>query len=185
MGLFSFLGIVAGDTVLENNDNQIVFDNFIVQGQKQSILTYKKGCMKDMLGNPIDNVSNNILSDTYLSLYDSLVDSDIITKKVTSSSLFTWSNTYIISKTISLDAKNIEEILEKKNNKDYQKVKECFVIDFTKLSTFLKNYKYNPTDQVEVLNPGKTGGKQNKTKKNKTKKKKTNRKNKKEKITRN
>jgi len=174
MSFFTFLGIAAADTALEKNENQITFENFVVQAQKQSILTYKKGCLKGWFGKSLENPSAGTVSDTYLMLYDCLVDVNIITKQITSSSVFTWSNSYIISKTISLDAKNIEELLEKKNSSDYKKIKECFVIDFAKLSALLKKYTYNPTDQFNVIGKvvgGRRTRKQKKTLKTKISKK--------------
>jgi hypothetical protein len=172
MGLLSILGIAAVDNTLENVENQITFENFVVQAQNQSILTYNPGCIKGWFGKPLDKLSTGETSDRYLMLYDCLVDINIIVKEIKPSSLITWTNSYIISKTISLDAKNIQEMLEKKNSSDYNKIKTCFKIDFEKLSSLLKDYKHNPTDMVEVF--GKLGGSasHNNKRKRKTKKQK-------------
>lgn len=173
--ILAFLGLgVAADVAVEKTENQITFDNFIVQAQNTKqfsppILKYKKGCLKGWFGKPLDEVPYGVMNGTYNMLYDCLVDVDIITKKITKGGIVTWGRSYRVSKTIPLDSNNIKALLEKKNSSDYQNVKECFEINFETLSKLLTTYTYDPTDQIAILNP-KRGGKNSSRRTNKKRK---------------
>lgn len=169
--IFVFLGIEAAGAAVEKTENQITFENFIVQAENTKrfnppILQYKKGCLKGWFGKPLDEVPYGVMNGTYNMLYDCLVDVDIITKKLTKGGIVTWGRSYRVSKDIPLGGNNIKALLEKKNSSDYQNVKKCFEINFETLSKLLTTYTYDPTDQVAILNP-KRGGKRRTNKKRK------------------
>jgi hypothetical protein len=105
--MLGVLGIHAMDKGIEKNANEILFDNFIVQAKKQSILTLKSGCQKPFMWGPV-----------YIALYDCLVEVKIIDKRMTKSAFFTWESTYTVTKTISLEPNHIQQLLEKRASKD-------------------------------------------------------------------
>ena len=164
--VLAFFGVVAADTAIEKNENQITFENFIIQVQNTKkfsppILQYRKGCMKGWSGKLEDEPPYGMINGTYNMLYDCLVNVGIITRKITKGGIITWSRSYTISKTIPLDGNNIKALLEKDNSRDYTDIKKCFDINFDTLSRLLTAYKYNSTDQFAALNmkKGVKGGK--------------------------
>lgn len=159
--LLGFLGVEAAEKGIQNTRNEMTFENFVVQAQKQSIITYRKGCIKSSItGKPLDTPPYGMNS-IYNGLYDALVEVGIIKRELTALSVLTWSSKFTISTSISLEAKNIQRLLEN-NSKDYAHLRECFVIDFHNLSRLLKNYKHNVTDEYEMYVPKrKLGGGRN------------------------
>lgn len=149
------LGITAADTAIQQSENQILFENFIVLAEKQNLLAQNETC------------TSKVDKDKYLDLYDALVDADIIVKKINTKSLFTWSSSYVISNKIDLGEDNLRTILEKRKSTLYVELIKCYNIDYKKLSNLLLTYKYNPTDQLEIL---KTGGKRKNKKRRRTRK---------------
>ena len=160
MEFLEILGfITAKDTAIQSAEQQITFENFIVQAQNKGILSQKH-----------NNCPNQPSKDDYLLLYDALVDAEIIVKKINGFSVITWSSSYTISNKISKEPKDLETTMENKNSNYYNKLKPCFVVDWKKLSEFLIQYKYHPTDQLRVLAGG---GKRKARKTKKMRKRKT------------
>lgn len=156
MDVFGWLGlgvVTAADTAIQKTEQQITFENFVVQAQSKGILSQQNNC------------PNQPSKDDYLSLYDALVDAEIINKKATGWSFITLTSSYTISNTISKEPNDLETIMENRNSKYYVKLKPCFVVDWKKLSEFLKQYKYSPTDQFSILTGGGKKRKARKTKK--------------------
>ena len=160
----TFLVFLGVDTAIEKGQNQIGFENFIVQAQSKDILKYKPGCMKGWYGEPLDKNPIGMKS-IYNILYDCLVEVGIIEKKRDKYSIITLSSSYTITKdTSQLEPVNIEELLKDKNSADFKELNKCFDIDYNKLSDLLKKYVYDSTDQFLALKPGKKGGKKKKRK---------------------
>lgn len=158
----SYLGIEAAGTGIEKTENQITFENFIIQSQELQILKYKPGCIKDFMGRPMQK-SPGGLKPVYNVLYDCLVHIGVIEKKTNWGSFLTGSASYTITKDKSkLHEKYIKMEFSKNKSGDFKNIQECYEIHFTSLSNLLKNYKYNTTDQIYMMKPGKKGGKKTK-----------------------
>lgn len=140
MSFWSFLGVAAADAAVEGSENQITFENFIVQAKKRNVLSSKPDC-----GGKKPN------GDDYLTLYDALVDAKVIVNNATKGSLWTWTSSYTISTSISLEANSLQSVLKKKQSSEYTKLTQCFTVDFAKLSDMLKTYKYDPSDQINAI----------------------------------
>lgn len=139
--LLGFLGITAADAAIENTENQITFENFIMQTKELNILIDKKKCIEK---------SSLELKSIYNFIYEKLLQIGIIEKTITKFMLFQAGRSHFITKDIlKLEPQYIQQKLEEIN--EIQKIKECFDIDYNKLSIFLKNYKYNPQDQFNLL----------------------------------
>jgi hypothetical protein len=161
--ILGFFGIVAAGAAVEKSQNQITFENFIVQAQSATILTYKKGCLKGMFGQPLDKLPYGI-KPFYNILYDCLVSIGVIEKNIDKWSIITASSAHTVTKDISkLKSEYIQKMLENENSFDYQQLKNCFDIDFNKLTILLTNYNYDVSDQIVLLKPGKKGGKKKKS----------------------
>jgi hypothetical protein len=160
MDYFSgIFGITAVDSAIQKSENQITFENFVVLAEKQGVLAQNETC------------ASKVDKDKYLDLYDALVDADIITKKANAKSVFTWESSYVVSSIIDLGEENLMSILEKKKPHLYVELIKCFNIDFKKLSTLLSTYKYNPTDQFEIMKTGGKGATSKSKKRRRTRKK--------------
>lgn len=166
--ILGFFGIVAVDTKIEKDANQISMENFVVQGQKINppIMSYKKGCLSDFKNVKSDTAPYGLTNVAYGVLHDRLVKFDIINKKLVSSSFFTGTYRYTINNKANMSSDNIKTLLNnyiKENPKDKDnELLNCFDINYNQLSIFLKNYSYGATDQFEILDirGNKKGGKQ-------------------------
>jgi hypothetical protein len=163
-GFLSTLGFVyASDTAIQKINNEITFENFLVQAPKKNILVAK-------------NVNDNqTLNTRYSQLYDCLVNQNIIVAKVEGwSTLFTLFPKFKIKENLTLE--EIKTALDPKNEhymnpstysfkylkKSLEEIIEFYTIHMTILYDFLQNYNYNETDQLTVIPQivrGKTGGK--------------------------
>jgi len=153
-----YLGFVAIDTAVEKKQNQLTFDNFIVRSRENDILTYKK----DWKGEKVTKTTLT-MDGYYLILYDCLVSTGIIDKVIDRWSVVTWNSKYTITKDANkIKSDYIKETVEKGNCTDFPELIERFDIDFDKLSKLLKEYIYDPTAQLDIINPVKKGGKRNK-----------------------
>jgi hypothetical protein len=172
--------VVAGDTAVQSMNNEITIDNFLHQAPNHKILE------------PRNNIQdNNRLINRYEDLYTFLVNQNIIVAKVEGlSTLFTWSPKFKVKDNLTeeevkkaLDPTNEHYTSSSTNAHKYLKEKleemiKLYTIHLHRLFHFLKNYKYNASDQVGAAHKmitGKTGGKNKKSKfyKNKRSKIKT------------
>ena len=163
---FSYLGIEAAAAAVEKSENQLTFINFIVQAQPLAILTYKKGCETGWFGKTLDKPSISE-KDSYLYLYDILVNIGIIETKVNGWAIITGSSTYTVTNDkTKLNVDSLKKLIKSDITTDAEKIKKCYEINYVKLSEFLINYNNNDgnngnkaVDQVKILTDGKSGGK--------------------------
>lgn len=88
------------------------------------------------------------INDVYLALYDYLVKKKVIKAKIKLVSVWTADYVHIINKPF-IDEHILREKINKKNS-DYPELLKCYEINYSKLSHFLKNYKYTFVDVPEI-----------------------------------
>lgn len=161
-GIF-VLGEVASAAV-EKKENQLTLVNFTEQANNLNILTYKKGCEKGFWGKDIDTPTLGMKS-SYLYLYDILVSLGIIEKKINGWSILTVASSHTITiYSEKLQADYLKSSIESSTSEDAVHIKNCYTVDYNKLSTFLIDYSkkdgkngYNPADNFKRFLP--SGGK--------------------------
>jgi hypothetical protein len=154
--------ILVADKVVNAKSNEIKFDNFIVQGKANGIL---------ML-NPTCNESNGKpdLKDAYYTLYYYLITKNIITAFVDKTVVVTGDRVNIVNKKLAESPEKMESLLNA-SQPDFPEPLKCYTIDIKKLSDFLKNYKYNAGDEIELI----TGSGEHKTRRVRKKRSKSKR----------
>jgi hypothetical protein len=149
MSLDGLVGVFAADAAIEKTQGQITFINFANQCREKNIMSYKPNCMKTWTGSPKPTITTLEEKGCYNVLYDVLVDENIIEKKRSKASFFTWDYKYTITPTKSLlTAEHLKKVIEANTTRDFQQIKDCFTIDSTKLSAFLTTYVNDPTKGI-------------------------------------
>ena len=145
----NFVAVAAANAAIENTQGQITFINFVNQCREKNVMTYKPNCMKTWMGTPKEKITTLEEKAFYNVLYDVLVDGNIIEKKGSKVSFFTWDYKYTITtdKTL-LTAEHLKSVIESSKTTDFQEIKDCFTIDSTKLSEFLTTYINDPTKGI-------------------------------------
>ena len=151
MSIGNFLLFQAEAKAVEGLGNELKFENFIEQGQRDNILVLKKDCSIEKIGwfGRSLKIDDTFLNDSYLELFDYLVKKEIIKEKVGIQMFFTADYVYTINKDL-VESKIIQEKI-KSTNEDFPKILNCYNIHFDKLSKFLKNYIYNPLDDYKMI----------------------------------
>lgn len=156
-----FLGLEAASAAIEKSENQLTYANFIVQAQKLSILTYKKGCETGFFGQTLDKPSITE-KDSYFYLHGILVNNGIIETKVNGWVLITLNSSYTVTNDkTKLSVKSLKESIDNDHTADAEKIKKCYDINYEKLSEFLNNYNNNdgkngnnPVNKVSIFKGG-------------------------------
>ncbi len=160
MSIGNFLLFQAEAKAVEGLGNELKFENFIEQGQRDNILILKKDCSIEKIGwfGSSLKINDTFLNDSYLELFDYLVKKEIIKEKLGIQMFFTADYVYTINKEL-VESKIIQEKI-KSTNEDFPKILNCYTIQFDKLSKLLKNYQYNPLDDykmiAKIIQPNKT-----------------------------
>jgi hypothetical protein len=151
MSIGNFLLFQAEAKAVEGIGNELKFENFIEQGQRDNILVLKKDCSVEKIGwfGGSLKIDDTFLNDSYLELFDYLVKKEIIKEKIGIQMFFTADYVYTINKDL-VESKIIQEKI-KSTNEDFPKILNCYTIQFDKLSKFLKNYQYNPLDDYKMI----------------------------------
>ena len=151
MSIENFLLFEAEGKAVAALGNELKFDNFIEQGQRDNILVLKKDCSIKKMGwfGSSLKIDNTYLNNAYLVLFDYLVKKEIIKEKVGIQMFFTADYVYTINKEF-VESKIIKEKI-KSTNEDFPKLLHCYTIEFDKLSNFLKNYTYNALDEYNLV----------------------------------
>jgi hypothetical protein len=136
------------DEVVQKADNQINFDNFVVGAMEAGVLKTKNNV-------PIPNNYEN--KGRYMVLYDVLVEKGIITNNGFSISTL---QTGFYKYTITTERELLEPAALKEMCSESETLKTKnvlnngeYIIDYNKLSAYLKGYGYKAVDQVKVLLP--------------------------------
>ena len=131
-----FLGTVLFDKGVEKGTNQIKFDNFTVQASEKKIMKFKQTCPKTSdLGDAI-----------YMNLYDYLIKKEIITSNIKGLSALTFDTINNINQDKLKTLDGFKGILS-----DFSTIFPCYDIDMAGLFKFLKEYKYNASDEAKYL----------------------------------
>ena len=145
---------MGADRVIESNQNQIKFINFMVQGQRNGILQTPTKIKV------ADSCSKTPGKNDYYLLYYYLVKKDIIKSEYDKTTMFTWDKV----DTVNPDTKLLLKLINTLNRKDddYPNEIKCFVLNKKKLYDFLKTYKYDASDELKMFQnnepTNKTGG---------------------------
>jgi hypothetical protein len=142
-------GITATDSAIEYSQNQITFENFVVQASSANILKSKLP--------PFNNAPNY----DYNVLYDCLVSIGAIKKKFDMWTIWRGSRKHTVSTEPSI-INNIERLLINKNSKKFAYLMQKYTCNFPRLNQLLHSYKYSATDQFTAINP--IGGRKKQTK---------------------
>ena len=150
----------AGDEVAQQTNNEIKFENFVIQAKKNRVLVLKdetKECIITKPGRLFGTVRYNandpstkesVLIDSYLDLYDYLIKQNIITAKVGAASFWTWDHVNVVNPEL-IDVNKLQNLL-KEGNPDYPNQLKCYTIQHARLSDMLKDYKYSAENQFET-----------------------------------
>ena len=158
----------AADTAVDAGKNYILFDNFVVQGYQKELLTYNPECQDEDKKKVNESegptsAKNAMFLDAYLSLYDALNQIKVIETDAGFFYIFSAGYSQKVTQDLAkLKIKYIQEELQKVSDDKTKKLLSCFKIDYTKLLTFLQNYKYDVTDQaiyLKMVGDKKSGGK--------------------------
>jgi hypothetical protein len=130
------------DEVVQKVDNQMNFDNFVVGAMKAGILKNKNISIADTYEN----------KGRYMHLYDGLVEIGIIKSELSISTLQTGFYKYTVTTQSELLEPNTLKAKCSTNDKINGILeKGKYIIDYNKLSSYLKGYNYKTVDQVKVL----------------------------------
>jgi hypothetical protein len=133
---------MIADEVVHKMDNQINFDNFVVGAMKLGILKNKNISIEDTYEN----------KGRYMHLYDGLVEIGIIKSELSISTLQTGFYKYTVTTQSELLEPNALKTKCSTNNKINGMLENGnYIIDYNKLSSYLKGYSYKTVDQVKVL----------------------------------
>ena len=146
LGAQGFVAVaVAGNTLLEKNNNEIKFDNFIQQAEKRKILikhNENETCKQyAIMGNTIE------MKNAYDVLYDYLVEKNIITSTVDKASLWTWDKVYKVNK----DLVKQTTLSKLDKEKDYPEQLKCYKLNGIELYHFLNTYVYSGLNKFKNI----------------------------------
>ncbi len=149
----------VGDEVVYKTNNELKFENFVIQAKVNKVLLLKdetKECIitkPGMLFGTIQYNANDpstkesVLTDTYLDLYDYLIKKNIITKEVRAGSFWTWDYVNKVNPAL-MDIGNLQKILIESDS-EYPNTLKCYTVYYDRLSKFLQTYQYSSGDQFE------------------------------------
>jgi hypothetical protein len=134
---------MIADEVVHKMDNQINFDNFVVGAMELGIILKNKN---------ISIEDTYINKEKYMHLYDGLVEIGIIKHEFSISTLQTGFYKYTVTTQSELLEPNALKTKCSTNDKINGMLENGnYIIDYNKLSTYLKGYSYKTVDQVKVL----------------------------------
>jgi hypothetical protein len=150
------------DQAAAKYNNEIRFDNFIVQALQSNLLTKNNpSCKREQNPSWWDWLQGNQNLETiteedylkyvvYLEFFDFLVKKEIIKRKLGFLSfLAVYDYIYNVNNEL-IETGKLQELL-KRDDPDFPKSLLCYNINYYLLSKFLKNYKYNHTDRYEII----------------------------------
>jgi hypothetical protein len=147
--LLELLGIAAVDKVAQHQNNEIKFDNFVAQANQQQILVKTKSCDTKKSG-----WFSNDIKDDYLELYNYLVKADVISKQMTKASFITWDSVHTVNPAAITSLSVLKQKMLAKKSEYPKELSSCYRIDYQKLWSLLKNYKFSATDEVKMFTGG-------------------------------